>query len=138
MDVGRLPYPLGLETRSNHPSHRNVWAPNHQTSLVDRLGEHYGFSARLRAIIKSNPHEHDNPLGDEHANNKSGRTPQRFPKDDVERATASIDPPRLDPLAQSGEDSSHYSIAKHMKNYQSIDLGGHCEQCQSVECVYEY
>lgn len=88
--------------------------------------------------MKSVPQEHETPLGDKRTNNRYGRKLNRLSGDDVERGTASIDPPRFDPLAPGGDYSSHYSIAKHMKNYQSIDVGGQCEQYHSVESSYKY
>lgn len=52
-------------------------------------------------------------------------------KDDIELATTSIDTPRLNTSIRSIDDTSHYTIAKRMVNYQSVDFGNHCELLQS-------
>ena len=51
----------------------------------------------------------------------------RLHKDDVELATSSIDTPRAASPAQSLQSISQYDAAKEMINFQSIDIGAHCE-----------
>lgn len=48
-------------------------------------------------------------------------------KDDIELATSSIDTPRVTSPSQSLQTISQYDAAKEMINFQSIDVGAHCE-----------
>lgn len=106
-------------------SRSNIWGPNQQTDLVGSLGTRYKFSPRLLAIIKSKP-----------LPEAADKIPRTLPfmarlvrKDDVESAM------RMNSVEQDGEfrsqkvhqSMSHFCLAEQMINYQSIDVGAHCE-----------
>jgi hypothetical protein len=48
-------------------------------------------------------------------------------KDDIELATSSIDTPRTNSPFSSRQNISQYDAAKQTINFQSIDVGAHCE-----------
>ncbi len=49
----------------------------------------------------------------------------RLPKHDIENATTDLD---HESQPQSpAPDISHYKLAEQMVNYQSVDVGAHCE-----------
>jgi hypothetical protein len=104
----------------------NIWAPNRQTGISEALAIHYKFSPRLGAIIQSTPQDLE-PPSKEPRLSKSRIRRQHVHKEDVELATTSLDTPRLSTPPEGREETSHYSIAKHMLNYQSIDVGNHCK-----------
>jgi len=99
----------------------NVWAPNRQGDVIELLGQRYKFSPRLLAIIKTMPPDKFPETSDKNIgkyNKQHG--------DDIELATSSIDTPRASP-SQSLQTISQYDAAKEMINFQSIDVGAHCE-----------
>lgn len=105
----------------------NIWAPHRQTDVVDLLGKNYGFSARLLAIIRTAPlgtdnRSRDRPLGRLRA--------KLYQKDDLEVAATSGPATSVD-LPRTGvpprNETSHYSIARQMINYQSVDGGTRCK-----------
>ncbi|TAQ89005.1 hypothetical protein B7494_g2683 [Chlorociboria aeruginascens] len=105
----------------------NVWAPNRQLELVESIGIHYKFSPRLRAIIRTIP-----PAAEtKHEKHTSRFKNKLFHKDDIELGRASFDTPATTPRPRSPPrtahmNTSHYSIANQMINYQSIDVGPRC------------
>ena len=111
-------------------SHSNIWGPNRQYDIVKMLGKHYTFSPRLLAIMQTAPSEARPKNDHKHVNRFKAKL---MHKDDVETASKSIDmpnghstpKPKEPPRATSH--ASHYSIAGQMINYQSIDVGAHCE-----------
>jgi hypothetical protein len=61
------------------------------------------------------------------ASDKSAGKYNRLHKDDIELATSSIDSPRVTSPSRSLQSISQYDAAKEMINFQSIDVGAHCE-----------
>ncbi|OWP04892.1 hypothetical protein B2J93_4218 [Marssonina coronariae] len=100
----------------------NIWAPHQQLDIVRLLGEYYGFSPRLLAIISTAPpasKSQDKPFGRLRA--------RLYRKDDIEVATTggSDDTPRSAREKSPHEDISHYVLAEQMINYQGYDVGKH-------------
>jgi hypothetical protein len=114
------------------PLYRNIWAPNRQKDLVRLLGKHYRFSARLLAIILSEP-----PDIGKRSDKRVGKIKAKlYQKDDVEVAASGIDTSRPKPTARSRGpivDASHYNIARQMVHYQSVDGGSKCVYITSIE-----
>jgi hypothetical protein len=103
----------------------NVWAPNRQVEIIELLGKHYKFSPRLLAIIKTIPPDTPHETRDKNVGKYN-----RLHKDDIELAASSIDTPRVPSPSQSLQSISQYDAAKEMINFQSIDVGPHCEVLQ--------
>jgi hypothetical protein len=112
----------------------NIWGPHRQQGIVDLLGNHYIFSPRLLAIIRSEPAEPEPKSQDKPVSRFKSSL---FHKDDVEVGESSMDTP-MDtpsetlPLGNPRSDTTHYAIAKQMINFQSIDIGSRCE-CLGVK-----
>ena len=104
------------------PSGRNIWAPNRQVDIIELLGKHYKFSPRLLAIIKTMP-----PDTPPETSDKSASKYNTLHEDDIELATSSIDTQRVTSPTRSLQSISQYDAAKEMINFQSIDVGTHCE-----------
>lgn len=104
----------------------NIWAPHRQLPVVDLLGNHYGFSPRLLAIIRSEPEVPEPQPDNKH---EGHHTRRQFRKDDVELATTRVGLPSPRSAAAQPRGArpsvSHYSLAQQMINYQSIDIGAH-------------
>ncbi|KUJ20548.1 uncharacterized protein LY89DRAFT_579513 [Mollisia scopiformis] len=101
----------------------NLWGPHTQTDIVELLGEHYSFSYRLLAIMKTEPPGARLKVQHKHARTFRARF---YRKPDVETAKLShgvplekAEPPRI----QSVDGISHYALAEQMTNYHSIDVG---------------
>ncbi|TVY85132.1 hypothetical protein LSUE1_G000421 [Lachnellula suecica] len=119
-DLGEAEFNSILQTP--HPAERpirwiNIWGPSRQQEQVIALGEEYGFSRRLKAIILTDPipPEEDKPLQAKHLWSKHS-------KDDVELAAKSMDLPGASPHGNPN-DFGHYTIAAKMMNYHAIDYG---------------
>jgi hypothetical protein len=95
----------------------NLWAPNRQTEIVDVLSDHYDLSQRFRAILKSKP-ENVKPSEFVNRTQPERRRPRATAKHDVELGNGSANRAPVSP-----EETNHYSIASHLINYQSLDLG---------------
>jgi hypothetical protein len=105
---------------------RNIWAPNKQHEYIDVLADHYKFSYRFRAILKSSPVEerqeevkppaHDGP--------DSAKTTVTASTNDLEKGLE--DSARMEVL-QDVEETTHYEIASRLVNFQSFDLGNECK-----------
>jgi hypothetical protein len=100
--------------------------------MIDVIAEHYGISHRFHAILKSSP-----PLkpGNEQpppAAQPGTTTAEVLSGNDLEHANGTTEKP---PVMHVGdpEDINHYAIAKHLINYQSLDLG---EKCMPSEAEY--
>jgi hypothetical protein len=102
----------------------NIWGPNKQADLVSLLGDHYKFSLRLLAVMQTSPPLPE-PRNQENKDSKYRTKPSQ--KDDVELAATSLDSPRTNSPSQGPQNTSHYTIAKQMLHYHSIDVGQRCE-----------
>lgn len=99
------------------------------------LGNHYKFSPRLLALIRTIPPDTTPPVHNkDHGKFKSNISR----KDDVELATSSLDTPRASPPPQGRHNLSQYEIAKQMINYQSTDVGARCKILRPFEEGDEY
>jgi hypothetical protein len=111
---------------------RNIWGPNKQPGMVDVIAEHYGISHRFHAILKSSPPPKPEDEGPPTAAKLGTITANKLPRNDIELANGTAE---KQPVGRVGgpEDINHYAIAKHLINFQSLDLG---EKCMSLEAVY--
>ncbi|KAL3420889.1 ADP-ribosylation factor [Phlyctema vagabunda] len=99
----------------------NIWAPNEQLDIVDILGSHYKFSPRLQAIIRTAPEFEQAPKEERHASRFRSKT---YAKDDPEAGTKSLElSPNTPNFRINSSSTSHYTIAKQMVSYQSVDIG---------------
>ena len=121
---------------------RNIWGPdggvdhekrlprNKNVGVADQLGAHYGFSPRLRAIIKTTPTfnvaksttKKPNRIKQKlHMENKlTDEEKGDLPKTSLDSTTAKEPVKALPKL-------SHYSIVQQMYNYHAVDFGDKCE-----------
>lgn len=118
-----------LKAQANHRLwiYSDIWAPHQQTELIDVLSEHYKFTPRLKAIMKSVPPPSPKAQSDKRFSRQE-RTPQSPLKDDLEVGEEGLEDRWA--TGNSEENShkfSHYGIAKSMEHYQSSDIGTHCE-----------
>ena len=100
----------------------NIWGPNRQLETIEALGKHYKFSPRLLAIIKQIPPDKAPQVQD-----KNDAKYKTLRKDDVETATSSLETPRASSPSQNRPVVRQYDVAKQWLNFQSIDVGTHCE-----------
>ncbi len=99
----------------------NLWAPDRQLPIVDLLAAKYKLSSRLHAIIGTSPPTSESNT---HSPIKQSRFRKKRLKNDIEIATD------VDHGSQPQNPThgiSHYKLAEQMINYQSIDVGAHCE-----------
>ncbi|EPE36333.1 hypothetical protein GLAREA_05671 [Glarea lozoyensis ATCC 20868] len=116
---------------------RNIWGPDggvdrgirydrlKNEGVADLLGKHYGFSARLRAIIKTPP----NFDVEKATTKKPNRIKQKLhidklgdeEKGDVSRT--SLDYAATKEPVKELPKLSHYSIVNQMVNYHAVDSG---------------
>ncbi|KAH8663112.1 hypothetical protein BGZ60DRAFT_412784 [Tricladium varicosporioides] len=96
----------------------NIWKPQLQPQIVEAISKHYHFSARLEAIIRSNPGVTPPQVL---PSPKAHRFRPRLhhDKDDVEHRASSIGE-RPPPTVQNR--SSHYSIVRDMYHYHALDV----------------
>ncbi|OHW98729.1 ADP-ribosylation factor [Colletotrichum incanum] len=94
----------------------NIWSPSTQPSTVQQIGNRYGFSQRLQAIMVAPPLA-SVPKVDKMHLSKHG---------DIESGSV-CDEPKAQPAnritAQSLEDLKIYQLVKETVNYTSIDQG---------------
>jgi hypothetical protein len=140
MDVG------GPFVQPNHKLplivvYSNIWGPDggvdretrydrlKNKGVADLLGKHYGFSARLRAIIKTPP----NFDVEKATTKKPNRIKQKLHMDthgdeekgDVSRT--SLDYATTKEPVKELPKLSHYSIVNQMVNYHAVDSGDRCK-----------
>ncbi|GKT39948.1 uncharacterized protein ColSpa_00129 [Colletotrichum spaethianum] len=97
----------------------NIWSPSTQSSTVQQIGNRYGFSQRLQAIMRASP------LASVLKNDKK----QLAKQSDIESGSM-YDEPKAQPSArttvQNIEDLEIYQLVKETVNYTSIDQGKQC------------
>ncbi|GKT72297.1 ADP-ribosylation facto [Colletotrichum tofieldiae] len=97
----------------------NIWSPSTQPSTVQQIGNRYGFSQRLQAIMVAPPLA-SVPKVDKIHLSKHG---------DIESGSI-CDEPKVQPsnriTTQSLEDLKIYQLVKETVNYTSIDQGKQC------------
>jgi len=111
----------------NHPltcfAHSNIWGPNKQTDLVDHVAAKYKFSRRLLAVIKTTPPAPKPQNEEKHTAHLRTMVSRKV---DLE-ANPSLDSSRHPSPIRQPADTSHYTIAKEMIQYHSIDVGPRCK-----------
>jgi len=101
----------------------NIWGPDKQTGLVTELATTYKFSPRLLAVIKTTPPTPKAQVEEKHLGHLRGMVSR---KADLE-ASPSPNSSRVSSPNRNTTDTSHYTIAKQMIHYQSIDVGPRCK-----------
>lgn len=125
----RWMYAYLQQTRlSSTDCNSNIWAPNEQTHIVDRIEKEYGFSKRLAAIMKTKPPD---DIGKRHYDRSDSGTLMRMQlKEDIELGTRgrtkTDSSDRSKRLSESLASATHYDIARQMLHYHSIDKGKRC------------
>lgn len=115
---------------------RNVWAPDSQPDVVKAIGDRYGFSKRLVALLLTTP-----PPSSREAPAENW-TPDKeldSPSADIEKAS----PARPTPLDRDlkvvkPKTTNFFNIATNFSSYQSIDIGDKCGYSLYVGDRYVY
>lgn len=103
----------------------NIWSPSKQTSVVKQIGNRYGFSPRLQALMVA-PNLASALEVDNKQDSKQG---------DIESVLMHDEPkaqPSTHTTEQSLEDIEIYQLVKETVNYTSIDQGKECEYEQGL------
>lgn len=133
MDVS-LPLILPAWVRSEH-FNRNVWTPTAQAPVIGVIGEHYGFTRRLQAIVTMPPPE---------AAHKKEKPPAQRPSTarvsmsrspvsdkgiamDVELGSVGVNPPSKTPEGETSKDLAIYHLVKDTMGFTSVDQGEQCK-----------
>jgi len=99
--------------------------------MIDVIAEHYGISHRFHAILKSSPPTKPEDEGTPTAAKPATITANGLPRNDIELANGTAEKPPVKRV-EGPEDINHYAIAKHLINFQSLDLG---EKCMPSEAL---
>jgi hypothetical protein len=100
----------------------NLWAPNEQTKIVKMIGERYGFSPRLIELLRTEPPREpksNTPL--EVRDEKEGSPSESETQDNLAPVNEVLN------AVNAAGQTNFYKIAKDFTNYQSFDIGDHCE-----------
>lgn len=98
----------------------NLWTPYRQRETVRLLAEHYKFSARLSAILRTPP-----PPSPAETSTPENGAPRLSFHHDTEKANGRVSIQLKDVQTPAAE-ANHYTIASHLTNYQSVDVGEKC------------
>lgn len=97
----------------------NIWSPNTQRPAVERIGNHYGFSQRLQALMTSPAPFSPQSLRPKLVPNQSD-VELGFISDKSTAHSQTHTP------TQVSEDLAIYQLVKETVNYTSIDQGKQC------------
>lgn len=110
---------------------RNIWAPDLQPDVVDAIGLRYGFSERLKAILRTTP-----PANSSEAPVENYTAEKEFDLPSVPDVEQGIPTPltRLSSTLKAAKPNTRnfFNIAANFSSYQSIDIG---EKCEYGPCV---
>ena len=109
----------------------NIWLPNSQKAILERIGKRYGLSSRLLAIMQSKHIMHDRQSsGDQQAKGSmQEKTGVVFPKSSVSDEESNVTTTGSARSSSKGmNQDSHYRIADEIWHYSSVDWGEkyHC------------
>ncbi|OBT90991.1 hypothetical protein VE02_00210 [Pseudogymnoascus sp. 03VT05] len=115
MTEGAAPRAKGTPTRWI-----NVWAPDSQPDVVKAIGDRYGFSKRLVALLLTTPPPNSREAP---AENWTPENELDSPSADIEKASAAR-PTHFDrALKVKPNTTNFFNIAANFSSYQSIDIG---------------
>ncbi|KFY52453.1 hypothetical protein V496_08430 [Pseudogymnoascus sp. VKM F-4515 (FW-2607)] len=100
----------------------NIWAPDLQPDVVDAIGLRYGFSERLKAILRTTP-----PANSSEAPVENYTAEKEFDLPSVPDVEQGIPTPltRLSSTLKAAKPNTRnfFNIAANFSSYQSIDIG---------------